>query len=165
MHTYKSYIHVTLLLKILAMSLMWDVSILKSKLSNALACLKLSRICIWIRHHCKPLLKFLPTGLLLLWIFSIPSLVGPAWCAWSTWQKWTAIGFLFSGFLCRSSVHSSWGVGHSLSLQHTSGRTSCMICRFIVLHEMMLLIWYYECVVSRPDPPSTLQEESGVWWI
>ena len=87
---------------------------------------------------------FLLPCVLLLWIFSTPPHVqvlhsvvrlAKVGCNWFLFV-------FFSSFLCWSGVYSSSHVGHSLSLRHSAGSTSCMI-GFFVLHEMLLRMWYF----------------------
>ena len=78
-----------------------------------------------------------------------PSLAGPPWCG-PVGKSGLQLVFLFSLFLCWNGVHSSSCVGHSLSLWHTAGSTSCMIWDkpdFFVLHVMLFRMWYFLPVI------------------
>ena len=89
-----------------------------------------------------------------------PSLAGPPQCG-PVGKSGLQLVFLFSFFLCQSSVHSSWCGGCSLFLQHTVGRTSCMIWDkpdIFILHEMLLLLFVVTFAVAGGSSPCCISK-------
>ena len=94
-----------------------------------------------IRYRSLSFLHFLLSS-----IFSIPITLRSS-REWSGWLKCVATSLPASLLWCQTGGHSSWCVGHFLSLLHTECYTCCNWSCIFVLHVNWFLMVYYLPVV------------------